>query len=156
MLLINQKNMLWDSCICIDFISAFMGKGIVIPDRDQEYFEAIKEIWQSFEEGRIVIYASTLAFVESVKIDGISSPLQVLEVRKFFQRIYNNMIAIGQEIAEGANTVRSLAQISLCQYDSIHLSTAINMNIPILITRDDKKPRPFLKRDNKYKTKNGQ
>ncbi len=155
MKLIEQKEMLWDLCICIDFIQAFMSKTYKIINNERLYFDAIKKIWAKFENKEIRIYALTLAFVESVRINGLASPLQVLKVRKFFQKIHFNMIAIEQNIAEGANAIRSLTQISLDQYDAIHLSSARELNIPILITRDNKKPRPFLLRDAKYKTKKG-
>lgn len=152
----KQTRILWDTCICIDFIQSTSNKGnFHVRKDDYEYFESIGKIWNNHINGNIEICASTLALVESVKIDGVSPPIQVMYVRNFFKKIRDNVYPVDIKVASSAQAIRSLKKIKLCQYDSIHLATASVWNISIVITRDRKKPVPFLDVDNKHKTHDG-
>ncbi len=152
----DSKRVLWDTCIVIDFIQIMHNRNnISIPNSDTKYFHSILKIWDKYERGDIDIFCSTLAIVEAVHLKGILPPMQVKYILDFFDSIRDSVIAVGIEIAIRANQIRNLSNISLCQYDSIHLGTAQVMNCNIVITRDNKKPRPFLARDNQHKTDNG-
>ena len=153
----KQKRVLWDSCICIDFMEMyFNGDNFIIKDEDADYFNAIYEIWKKYERNQIEIWVSALAMVESVKLTGVMPEEQIKIVNEFFSYLRGNFIAIGFDVAEKAHKIRALQQIKLCQYDSIYLGAAQQVNIPIVITRDNKAPNPFLSVNNKHKTDNGQ
>jgi len=148
----KQKRILWDTCICIDYIQAkYNNENYKIKENDKDNLESINKIWERYSQGKIEIFASTLVIVESVKIEGLMPPIQVLYARKFFEAIRENVISVGIDVAIKAHAIRSIAQIKLSQYDSIHLASAMVGDIPIVITND----KGILERDNKYKTGKG-
>ncbi len=61
--------MVWDSCICIDFIESRNSSSFVIEDHRKEYFEALNKIWERKEAGLIeTIFVSTLAMTIRQKV----------------------------------------------------------------------------------------
>lgn len=151
MLFSEQPQILWDTNIIIDFLE-YKNIESYEPQKDRiEYFDAINKIWSMFENNEIEIFASVLAIVESVNID-IPKQEQVPMILRFFDNLNDNVIAISRDVAECAHKIRAMEQISLCQYDSIHLACAQFHGIPIVITNDNKPPKRFLEVDKLHKT----
>ncbi len=104
----------WDSCILIDWITG----------DNQDRLQDIRTVIESMRYGHHRLVVSTLVYVEVLE-----SRMSVSAVEKFKQFMQNRekieICAVDIRVAEKAQAIRDLSDVTLSTPDAVHVATAI-------------------------------
>lgn len=84
----------WDSTVFIDALEKKRGR-----------FEHIEPILQDAEDGKLVIFCSTLAMVETATVKGVSQAESEKMIADIFESDYIHMEAVHRRVAEIARKI---------------------------------------------------
>lgn len=115
-----------DSCVFIGFLS-----------QEADKLEQCKSVLESAELGKIELYTSTFTMAEVVKI---KSDLDIEQQEKVIKTLFTNdwiiTVNFEQETAEISRYL--VREYGLKPFDSLHLATAIKMQVDYFDTTDQK------------------
>ena len=114
----------WCSCAIIDYLAGRKGAA------------ACKDVIAQAEKGNVEIVVSTLAEAEVVKLDEHLSAEAEAKIDEFFEESYVVRAALDALVARRARQI--VRDFKLKPLDAVHIATAIENEIEILETYDDK------------------
>lgn len=128
----GKRIVYWDSCV---FITYLKGE----PCWGQEVIDGINETVQDFDSGQCVLATSTLTRVEILQ--GFLDAEQKKKLKDFFSRRGFFEQNLTPKIADRASSIRDYyanlkPSVKLLTPDSIHLATAILLQVDVLNTLD--------------------
>lgn len=123
----SQEQHYCDSCIFIGFLS-----------QEPDKFQRCKNIIEAAESNYITLYKSTFTMAEVVKIkvNTLSETQQEKIIQSLFSNLWINLVAFERETAEISRYL--VRKYKLKPFDSLHLATAIRMQVDYFNTTDTK------------------
>lgn len=122
----SQEQHYCDSCIFIGFLS-----------QEPDKFQQCKNIIEAAESDYIILYTSTFTMAEVVKIkvNNLSEIEQEKMIQLLFSNTWINLVAFERETAEISRYL--VRNYKLKPFDSLHLATAIRMQVDYFNTTDN-------------------
>ena len=103
-------------------------------DKTDPWWSHIEPILREAEKNRLAFVMSVIAKAEVLTISSKTPEESLRIINSFFRQTYAHIYGVNERTAEHAATIRR--RINLDPADSLHLATAVEHKIPILLTRD--------------------
>ena len=114
-------------------------------DKAEPWWTHIEPIIREAESNRLAFVLSVVAKAEVLTISSKTPTESLRTINSFFRKEYVHVYGVSERTAEHAATIRR--RINLDTADALHLATAVEHKVPILLTRDgDRKKRGSKKR----------
>ena len=113
----------WDSTVTIDCVSKRVGR-----------YQWIQPLIVRAEAGELMVVVSTMAIMETFKIQGETTENADRIIQEFFDRKWIDPVAAGRKVAEVA--ARTRRDHGIKGIDSIHVATALVTKTDVLLTDD--------------------
>lgn len=103
-------------------------------DKTEPWWRHIEPIVREAESGRLAFVLSVVAKAEVLTISSETPEESLRIINSFFRKPYVHVYGVSERTAEHAATIRR--RINLDTADSLHLATAVEHKVPVLLTRD--------------------